>query len=563
MSRAVSGVVLRYALYVTIAAHSSAIAAERESEIAPEASPVVWRDNDAQSIAEPAKDDDGDYIWWDGVYAMAVRPFSRLADVGADARTIGEWLRLAPPEQAANLNALDEVPDSTWFTNRHGRKRLSPAEIERGAPPARAPADDGPLLILSGKSLGMTPGFVIRDRSGDRFIVKFDPARYPETATGAELVCSRIVWALGWNVPDDQLFAFDAARLEIVDGATAKDEHNRKVPFTRELLERQLANAYRLPDGRVRALASRLVPGEPKGSPSLVDTRRDDPNDTIAHEDRRDLRGLRVVAAFINYTDARRGNLFDTFVRDDPDRNDSRGHLVHYVLDFSSALGAGNVDWKDPKLGNEYLFDPVKVLPRVLTLGFVSPAWARVPLTHPALGYFESSLFEPDGWKTSYRNLVFARATTRDLFWGAKLVTALDAEDLRAAVRAGAWSDPRAQELLYGILAERRRRIARAYFDPARINPVDRFEVRLGELAFEDLAVAAEVVDRSVVRFRCRSATDGAWVVTPEPRCAAREGEVEIQTSHDLGDRWSPTTGVRLASHDGSLRVVGIDHATR
>jgi hypothetical protein len=38
---------------------------------------------------------------------------------------------------------------------------------------------------------------------------------------------------------------------------------------------------------------------------------------------------------------------------------------------------------------------------------------------------------------------------------------------------------------------------------------------------------------------------------------------VDIQTSHDLGDRWSLTTTVRLASHDGSLRVVGIDHATR
>jgi hypothetical protein len=561
VSRAVSGVIFCFVLCATIVA--SAIAAERESDSTVGASSVVWRDNDDQSIVEPAKDDDGDYIWWDGVYSMAIRPISRVADVGADARTVGEWLHLAPPEEAANVNALDEVPDSTWFTNRHGRKRLSPAEIERGAPPARAPAADGPLVILSGKSLGMTPGFVMRDQRGDRFVVKFDPARYPETATGAELVCSRIVWALGWNVPDNQLFVFDPARLEIAAGATAKDEHGGKIAFTAELLERQLRDAYHLPDGRVRALASRLVPGEPKGAPRLVGTRRDDPNDTVAHENRRDLRGLRVVAAFINYTDARRGNLFDTFVRDDPDRENSRGHLVHFVLDFSSALGAGNVDWKDPKLGNEYLFDPVKVLPRVLTLGFISPAWARIPLTHPALGYFESSLFDPDGWKPSYRNLVFARATARDLFWGAKLVTALDAEDLRAAVRAGAWSDPRAEELLYGILAERRRRIARAYFDPVRINPADRWDVRGSELAFEDLAVAAGVVDSSVVRFRCRSGAAGPWTVTSEPRCAAREGDLEIQTSHDLGERWSPTTTVRLVSHDGSPRVAGIDHATR
>jgi hypothetical protein len=545
-------------LCATFVARGSA--AER-SGIAPGS--VLWKDNDDQSIAAPARDDDGDYIWWDGVYAMAVRPLTRLADVGADARTLGEWLHLARPEEAANVNTLDEVPDSTWFTNRHGRERLSPAEIEGGAPPAKPPAAGGSLVILSGKSLGMTPGFVMRDRSGDRFVVKFDPARYPETATGAELVCSRIVWALGWNVPDNQLFLFDPARLEIADGATARDDYNRKIPFTRELLDHQLANAYRLPDGRVRALASRLVRGDPKGSPSLVGTRRDDPNDTVPHEDRRDLRGFRVVAAFLNYTDARRGNFFDAFVRDDPGREDSPGHLVHYVLDFSSALGAGNVDWKDPKLGNEYLFDPVKVLPRVLTLGLVSPAWANLPLTHPALGYFESSIFDPDDWKTSYRNLAFARATMRDRFWGAKLIAALDDDDLHAAVRAGAWSDPHAQELLYRILAERRRRIARVYFDPLRINPADRFAVRAGELSFEDLAVATGVVDPSVVRFRCRSSSGGEWTNTSEPRCAVGEGSADIQTSHDLGDHWSPTTSVRLAPIDGSLGIVAIDHATR
>ena len=34
--------------------------------------------------------------------------------------------------EAENVNTLDEVPDSSWFTNRHGRTRLSIEELVRG-----------------------------------------------------------------------------------------------------------------------------------------------------------------------------------------------------------------------------------------------------------------------------------------------------------------------------------------------------------------------------------------------------------------------------------------------
>ena len=560
MRKPVAALLLAFAIFVSIVTAHAAGAPE-----------IVWRDNDDQPIAEPAKDEEGDYIWWDGIYNMAVHPLTRLADLGADARTLAEWVNLVDPPEATNVNALDEVPDSTWFTNRHARRRLSAAELERGALPGKPPAADGPLVILSGKSLGITPGFVMRDANGDRFIVKFDPTRYPEMATGAELVCSRIVWALGWNVPDNQLFVFRPERLQIAEDATARGEYNRKVKFTKELLAKQLEGAYHLPDGQVRTVASRLVPGEPKGSPRLVGTRPDDPNDTVPHEDRRDMRGLRVVAAFLSYTDARRGNLLDTFVPDSPQKG-SPGHLVHYVLDFSSALGAGNNELKSQKYGHQYLFDPLKDIPRFLLLGAFEPAWASLPITHPALGYFESSLFDPEAWRTSYRNLIFDQATVRDGFWGAKLVTSLSDTDLRIAVKAGAWSDPRAEELLFQILAERRRRIARVYFDPAHINPIDRFTVRGDELEFADLAVVAGVVDPSAVRFRC-GRPDQSSIVVSEPRCPieevlrqapeGRDAKLQIETSHDVGEHWSPPTIVRLAGAGGSRQVAEIERATR
>jgi hypothetical protein len=524
-----------------------------------------WRDNDDLPIAEPAEDDDGDYIWWDGVHNMALYPLGRVLDLGNVLRTVGEWTHVIGPAEAANLNALDEVPDSTWFTNRHARHPLSAEALARGPNAGPPPADDGPLTVLSGKSHGMTPGFVMRDAKGNRYVVKFDPPEYPEVPTGAELVCSKIVWALGWNVPEYHLFRFYPERLTIAPDATAKDDYGRTIPLTPEVLSRLLTRAYRLPDGRLRAVASRFVPGTPKGSPAMLGTRADDPNDTVPHEDRRELRGLRVVAAFLNFTDARRGNFLDSFVPDS-DEPGSGGHLVHYVLDFSSALGSGNVDWKDPKLGNEYLFDPPKVAWRVLTLGAFEPAWAKLPLTHPALGYFESTVFDPERWKTSYLNPLFDHATRRDEFWGAKLVASLSDRDLQVAAHAGEWSDPRAEALLADILAERRHRIARAYFDWRRIDPVDHFVVEGSTLRFDDLAVASGVVDASVARYRHRG-RNGGWTASDAPRVPlddqASESAIEIETSHDGGIRWSPPARVEVAPRDGSPQVVRVERATR
>src|SRR5262245_57304443 len=197
---------------------------------------------------------------------MALYPLCRMLDLGNVLRTVGEWTHAIGPAEAANVNALDEAPDSTWFTNRHQRHPLSAEALARGPNAGTPPADDGPLTVLSGKSHGMTPGFVMRDAKGDRYVVKFDAPRYPEVATGAETVCSKIVWALGWNVPEYHLFRFDPERLTIASDATAKDDYGRTIALTPEVLSRLLARAHRLPDGRLRAVASRLVPGTPKGS---------------------------------------------------------------------------------------------------------------------------------------------------------------------------------------------------------------------------------------------------------------------------------------------------------
>jgi len=522
---------------------------------------VAWRDNDDLPIAEPAEDPEGDRIWWDGTWSMTYYQLRKILDLGLSLHTLGEWTHVVSPREATNVNALDEAPDSTWFTNRHALHPLSAEELARWPARIKAPATDGPLVIVSGKGNGMTPGFIMKDAKGDRYVVKFDASDYPEVATGAEVVCTKILHALGWNVPENYLVRFDPARLTIDEKAWIKDEYDRKHPFTQTDLTELLKYPAREKDGRLRALASRYIAGTPKGPFRTLGLRPDDPNDTVPHEDRRELRGLRVAAAWINYTDGRRGNFFDSFVKDEG-AGEGRGHLVHYFLDFSNALGSGNDDWKSPQYGHEYFFDPPKVLLRLVTLGFVRPAWASVPLLHPALGYFDAETFDPKEWVTSYPQPLFDPATVRDSFWGAKLVASIRDSDLRAIVGTGEWSDPTAAEKLFEVLRERQRKIASAYFDWRRINPADQFSVADGELRYRDLAVESGVADRGSARYRFRR-PGAPWRTTETLEAALESETVELETSHDGGEHWSPTTAVTVANDEsGGTQVIRIERDT-
>ena len=524
---------------------------------------VEWQAHDDRAIAEPAVDESSEHLVRDGAWAMTVYQLHKVFHPSFLHR------------EAADVNALDEVPDSTWFTNRHARHRLSPAALALGPNGDHAPAAMGPLVVLSYKPAGMTAGFVVRHGKGDRYVVKFDSAGYPEVPTGAEMVCTKILHALGWNVPENYLVRLDPGRFVVADDAWTRDGVGKKRALTAADVSRLLEGVAWLPDGRVRAVASRWLPGHAKGGFRTVGRRADDPDDVVPHEDRRELRGLRVVAAWINYTDARRGNFLDTFVPD-PGSADGRGHLVHYVLDFSSALGAGNDDWKSPRYGHEYFFDPPWALLRVATFGMVQPAWSKVPLAHPALGYFDADTFDPEEWRTTYPNPLFDAATTRDAFWGAKLVSAFSDADLAVVTGAGEWSDPRTAEVLAELLRRRQRAIARTYFDAEHINPIDRFAVSPIDrfaaagakgrirLRYCDLAVENAVVPPAAARYRVRG-PDGTWTATtPDaPLDVTLPAVLELETSHDQGTHWSPPTRVTLMNEGGRVAVGAIERATR
>ena len=90
------------------------------------------------------------------------------------------------PHQAANINTLGEAPDGPWYTNRHYFHRMTIQELQRG--PGNSTPPTGAWRIVSAKTDGLMPGFVIEDIRKNRYVVKFDPPQYPE------LCSTSVVW---------------------------------------------------------------------------------------------------------------------------------------------------------------------------------------------------------------------------------------------------------------------------------------------------------------------------------------------------------------------------------
>src|SRR5262245_47867334 len=73
-----------------------------------------------------------------------------------------------PPSnsRAGNINTIDEVPDSSWFTNKIGTVPVTAAELGRG-PIVGAPPDPSKWVVFREKTSGVHPGFTARDAKGD------------------------------------------------------------------------------------------------------------------------------------------------------------------------------------------------------------------------------------------------------------------------------------------------------------------------------------------------------------------------------------------------------------
>lgn len=401
--------------------------------------------------------------------------------------TPGEKQNKKRPIYAQGVNTLGEVPDSSWFHNRNNKTPMSVAEAVRGPAQGNQPAMDAPWKILAAKTEGVTPGFRIEDSHGRRYVLKFDPPDYPELATAADVIGSKFFYALGYNTPENYVVRFMRSQLTVTSKTTLRDNQGRKRPMTEADVDRVLKYLHKDSAGRYRGMASFIIKGELVGPFLFYGTRGDDPNDIVVHEHRRDLRGLYVMAAWLNHTDIKSLNSLDSVVEENGVR-----YVKHYLIDFGASLGSDSIEAKSPIGGNEYFIDPKPASIRVLTLGLYSPAWERVHYPQiNGVGNFEAKVFNPDDWRSDYPNPAFNNRLPDDTFWGAKQIMALREDQIRAMVETGEYSDPEAAGYITRILIERREKIARTFFN--KVLALDRFRIADGALEFDDLAVQYNV----------------------------------------------------------------------
>lgn len=451
--------------------------------------PAKTFDADNKSIPEPEEIEENQI--WDIVDHTFFFQVRRYLDLGYTTRQIGRLLTLGkiPPKQADNINKLDEPPNSSWYTKRHYHNPMTLEELAKGPDKTEGPSMDGKWEIIKGKFEGGTAGFWIKDSRGDRYILKFDSPGNTELGSASEAIVTKILHACGYNVPQNQIIYFDPSIFVIGKKATVPTADKRKRPMEQKDLQKILDGIEPAADGKLRCISSKFLPGKPVGVFNYDGTRKDDPNDRVDHEHRRELRALQVIGSWLNDADRRAANTLDVFEKND----DGGKYIRHYIIDMGSALGSNNLFPHPPKYGNEYVWDPGEVGKSIAGLGFYKKPWEDpIPQKFSELGYFENETFDPSAWYPTYPNPAMENCTNLDGFWGAKIVMSFSDEEVRTLVEQGKYSNPEATKEMTRLLIERRDMIGNYWF--RQVNPLDKFNFRNNEFSFKDLAVEGNLV---------------------------------------------------------------------
>ena len=488
------------------------------------------------------------------------------------------------PRQALNVDAFGKVSNSTWFTNRNGTEYMSLAQIASGPSKGTGPETQGPWMISSVKEKGFTPGFTITDARGNKYLIKFDPYGFTELSSAAEVISTKILYAAGYNVPENYIIYFDPKILQMDEYCILYNDKGITCEMTTDDFDRIMKRVDRLSDGRVRAMASKFLDGKPLGGFRYLGTRNDDPNDIVPHEHRRELRGLYVLCSWIKHFDIKDSNTLDMYVDED-----GRRFVKHYLIDFGSTLGSSTNGPMDAFRGQETEFDFRVLFRNLFTLGLNVKSWEKARgVEFPSVGRFESSDLNPGNAIMNYGNPAIINRTDLDCFWGAKLVMSFSDEQLAAIVKEGQYSDPAAETYTLKVLMERRDIIGRYWY--SRVNCLDKFTIfaiteEAQELQFTDLGIERELWTKEKSRYRYSLKVNDIPIAVhrhlfghtsiplwdleqraqnlkafKNPISSDDQWEITLWISRDLGHNWGKWVKVYMDRNPetNSFRVVGV-----
>lgn len=441
----------------------------------------VWDLNDRKPIPLPPT---SRYIRADYYFKVLVR------------RPTLNLLKFAPVEPARDVNSLDHVPASSWYTPRLGYRDISPEALLNG--PVRMGPPRLPVRVVRAKHLGSNPGFVIADSRDQLYLIKFDPRDFPGVETATALIVNRLFWGFGYNVPEDYVFFFNSNEVPIDTTADITEEQVKLV----------FSTVAPPQNGLYRATASLLVDGLYLGPVDDHGTRKGDTNDRFPHEKRRILRALKVFGAFTNQTDIRIDNSLDVYVGTPP-----HGYVKHYLLDFGGAMGAHGAEQGRLWDGFRHVFSFDEMMGNMATLGLRPEPWEDI--TYPpwkSVGTLEAEYFDPLNWKEAYPFEPIRRAQPDDCYWATKIVAALNRAHIEALVEAAQYPEAGAAEYVVETLMKRREKVIRTYF--GLVSPLEYVLLRNDTLVLADFG-RKYLPDLPVTHYEVHFWGDGQKEIAP------------------------------------------------
>ncbi|MDQ3035326.1 MAG: hypothetical protein M3Y87_23175 [Myxococcota bacterium] len=530
----------------------------------------MWVDHDRRPFGPKPPEWYSPYVW-DGVDNSVFRPLVEAFVFETD-------------REAINVNSMDEVPDSSWYTNRLSLGPIDPDVIARGScedvDPETPGVDDdvrGPFTITRGKPDGSNPGFFVRDPSGQMYLMKPDGELQPERPSAADAIGAAMFHAAGYHAPCNRVVYVRAEELELDPEAEVRRTDGRRGPLTQDAVDEILTLATRAPDGRLRFSLSRFIDGEPIAPWTYEGIWPADPNDVIPHQHRRDVRGMYVLSSWLSHIDSRQENTMASWIETEGER----GYVRHYMIDFSDTLGI-LFTW-DPlarRFGHSGYFDVQHMAEDFVTLGLLHRPWhdAEFGRAGRTLGYYDLERYEPDQWRPGYPNPAYERMTEADAAWMARTLARFSDEHLRALVERGRFSETIVSTELLRILAGRRDRALERWL--TRLSPLTApvLDDDHSHVCLEDLAITSgirEVEGRSYLARGFvgpaleprRTALDaiGARVCVEVPRVSGASADDPAYVMIDVVARTEgrETTGpLRLHLYDlgeSGVRVVGLE----
>ncbi len=422
----------------------------------------------------------------------------------------------------------------------------------------------------------MTPGFTIKDANGQRWFLKFDPRGYRGMATGTEVAVTKLMWALGYHVPENHIAYMRREQLAVGDGATFTPlERQASARCASDDLDTLLGRADREPDGSYRVVASKALDGKPIGRIRFLDTRPDDPERHRAARASARAARLRRVRRVAQS----RGREGDQLARHaghrerplvrppSPDRlrigarqrRRRAGGLLGGLASTCSSRASSASRWS--------------------RFGFAYPKWHTTSVLRSAVdrpAAREQRDFDPEAWKPRVPNQAFLHARADDKFWAAQKLMALSTEHCCAQRwRAGDFGDPASEAFLVRALAERRDAIGRAYL--TAINPIaDPALSSDGTLTFRNAAVDADVAqapdgyraewfrfDNATAQSTRIGETVGRTTKLEAPHSLPRRDgtfvHVKVSSVGALEPSWEKPMDVFFRYQDGQWQLVGVD----